>query len=212
MKEVYLVRHGETTSNLTRTWRTPDEQLTEKGLAQAEVVAERVKTLPIERMVVSTSSRTMTTAKIISDATGLPFEGDQLFYEEKTPSSIMGLLHEKTPDNPIEQYIEAALAHAEDPDFRYENEENLYERKMRIGHIFDFLEEHADGKLLIVTHGNILKMMAAHIILGSDCSAKELYLASQRLRTTNTGISKFFKEDDGEWRILIWNDHAHFAE
>lgn len=212
MIEVYLVRHGETTSNVQRTWRTENEQLTETGLAQAEVVAERVHSLPVERIVASTSSRTMTTAKIISDATGLPCEGNPLFYEEKTPTSIMGLLHEKTPENPIEQYIQAALAHAEDPDFRYENEENLYERKVRIGRIFDFLEEHADEKLLIVTHGNILKMMAAYIILGGDCSAKELYLASQRLRTTNTGITKFFKEDEGEWRILIWNDHAHFAE
>ena len=80
------------------------------------------------------------------------------------------------------------------------------------GRIFGFLEEHADEKLLIVTHGNILKMMAAYIILGGDCTAKELYLASQRLRTTNTGITTFFKEEAGEWRILIWNDHAHFAE
>lgn len=212
MKTVYLVRHGETTSNLARTWRTADEQLTDKGIEQAKQVGERVKHLPVDRIVASTASRTMKTAELIAEATGLPVEGDVLFYEEKTPTSIQGLIHEKTPDNPIEQYIQALLEHSEEPDFRYENEENLFERRARIAKMieyFDSLSE--DDRVLVVTHGNILKMLCAYIILGPDCTAKELYLASQRFRTDNTGITQLIYDND-TWRIRIWNDHAHFAE
>lgn len=212
MKSIYLVRHGETTSNLQKTWRTADEQLTEKGIEQGRLVGERVKHLPVDRIVASTSSRTMKTAELIAEVTGLPVEGDALFYEEKTPTSIQGLVHEKTPDNPIEQYIQAILEHSEEPDYRYENEENLFERRARIAKMiehFDGLEE--DDRVLVVTHGNILKMLAAYIILGPECTAKELYCASQRFRTDNTGITQLFYDTD-KWRIRIWNDHAHFAE
>lgn len=212
MKSIYLVRHGETNSNLLKTWRTTDEHLTNNGIEQAKLVGERVKHLPVNRIIASTASRTMKTAELIREATGLPVEGDALFYEEKTPTSIQGLVHEKTPDNPIEQYIQALLKHSEDPDYHYENEENLFERRARIAKIVEYLTAlDENDRILVVTHGNILKMLVAYIMLGSDCTAKELYLASQRLKTANTGITQLIYEND-VWRVLIWNDHAHFAE
>jgi len=210
MKTIYLARHGETTSNTVRTWRTASEDLTENGIGQAHKLAERITELPVTGIVASTASRTMETAEMISEITGLHVTGNPLFYEEKTPTSIQGLLHEKTPENKIEQYIQALLENSENPDFHYEDEENLYERKARIQKIFEYLDD-AEDNLLVITHGNILKMLAAYTILGPDCTAKELYLGSQKFKTANTGITKLIKETDG-WRVLIWNDHAHFAE
>lgn len=211
MKNIYLVRHGETDSNLKPTWRTANESLTENGILQAQQVGKRLATLPIERMVVSTASRTMSTAKEISVETGLEVNEDSLFYEEKTPTSIQGMLHEKKPDNEVEQYIQALLAHSEEVDWHYEDEENLVERKNRIAKIHDYLLAAPENHLLVVTHGNIMKMLAAYITLGPSCTAKDLYLSSQKLKTTNTGITKLIVEE-GEFRILQWNDHAHFAE
>jgi broad specificity phosphatase PhoE len=181
------------------------------GLRQAKQAGVRVSALPIEKMYVSTAERTVKTAEIICENSGLTYEGSALFYEEKTPTSIQGLVHEKNPDNPIEQYIQALLEHSEDPDYRYEDEENLFERKARIEKILTFLTEAPEDNILVVTHGNILKMLAAYIILGPDCTAKELYLCSQRLKTSNTGITLLEYTSD-TWRMLIWNDHEHFAE
>lgn len=210
-KTIYLVRHGETTSNLKQTWRTANESITEAGIKQAKLLGERICGLPIAKIVASTASRTMETAKTIGEVTGHDIEGNKLFYEEKTPTSIQGLVHEKTPDNKIEQYIQGLLEHSEDPDWHFEDEENLWQRRERIKNISSYLKDDAPDNLLVVTHGNILKMLMAYIVLGPECTAKELYLASQRFRTANTGITKLILED-GEWRILIWNDHAHFAE
>lgn len=209
-KTIYLIRHGETTSNLKKTWRTADESLTETGIEQAHKVAKRVASLPVTEIISSTSSRTMKTAEVISNQTGLPFSGEELFYEEKTPTSIQGLVHEKKPDNKIEQYIQALLENSENPDYRYQDEENLFERRARIQKVLSYLENIKSDSLLVVTHGNILKMLMAYIVLGEDCTAKELYLASQKFKTVNTGITQIIFEN-GVWRILIWNDHAHFA-
>jgi len=210
-EKIYLVRHGETTSNLKQTWRTASETLTATGIEQANKAAKRVSSLPIDKMYASTAERTLKTAEIICAHIDLEFEGNELFYEEKTPTSIQGLIHKKNPDNPIEQYIQALLANSEDADFRYEDEENLWERKERIEKILTFLTTAPEANILVVTHGNILKMLAAYIILGQDCTAKELYLCSQRLKTSNTGITLLEYTNDA-WRMLIWNDHEHFAE
>jgi len=210
-KNIFLVRHGETTSNTKRTWRTANEAITERGLEQVRVVAERIKRLKPEVLIASTATRTMETAEMIADATGLQVQGEPLFYEEKTPTSIQGLLYEKKSDNLIEQYIQALLEHSEEPDWRFEDEENLWERKVRIGKILNYLTSLEAERVVAVTHGNILKMLVAYIILGPECTAKELYLSSQKLKTANTGITQLIYEN-GEWRVLIWNDHAHFAE
>ncbi len=209
-KRIYLVRHGETTSNLKPTWRTANESLTDNGIQQAHQAGKRIRHLPIEKIYASTAKRTLHTADIISQESGMPYQEHALFYEEKTPTSIQGLLHEKKPDNPIEQYIQALLEHSEDPEYHYQDEENLFERRERIKNILTFLTDAPEEHILVVTHGNILKMLAAYIILGSDCTAKELYLCSQRLKTSNTGIT-LLEYTANQWRILIWNDHEHFA-
>lgn len=210
-KTIYMVRHGETTSNLEQTWRTANEDLTERGIEQARLVGERIQKLSIDTMVASTSLRTMHTAEIISEVTGLSFEGDPLFYAEKEPTSIQGLRHEKNPDNPIEQYLQALIAHADDPDFHYEDEENLTERKVRVAKMLAKLESMDEESVLVVLNGNIVKLFAAYILLGPEASPKALYLTSEKFKTANTGITKIIC-DKGVWRILIWNDHAHFAE
>jgi len=211
MKRVYLVRHGETTSNLKQTWRTANESLTDMGIEQAHKAAKRVKSLPIDTLYTSTAERAVKTADIICEHTNIPSEATALFYEEKSPTSIQGLLHEHTPDNPIEKYIQALLEHSEDPAYHYEDEENLFERKVRIEKILSFLTEAPQDNILVVTHGNILKMLAAYIVLGPNCTAKELYISSQSLKTSNTGIT-LLEYTSGTWRMLMWNDHEHFAE
>ncbi len=174
-------------------------------------MGERVRKLKVSNIIHSTAERTTVTADVIGSVANLSTTGMALFYEEKTPTSIQGLVHEKTPDNKIEQYIQALLDNSEDPGFHYEDEENLFERRARIEKILSYLESEAEDESLVVTHGNILKMLMAYVILGSECTAKDMYLTSQKFKTANTGITKLILEN-GQWRILIWNDHAHFAE
>jgi alpha-ribazole phosphatase/probable phosphoglycerate mutase len=70
--KLLLVRHGEINSNINRIYagKSP-EMLNEKGISQAEEVAERIKTYyKVSEIYVSPMKRTIQTAKIIADKIG----------------------------------------------------------------------------------------------------------------------------------------------
>ena len=73
---IVLVRHGETASNAQRVLQHPDTPLSERGLAQARRVAERLASTRIAEIVASDYTRALTTAELIRDACGAPLAID----------------------------------------------------------------------------------------------------------------------------------------
>ena len=81
---LHLIRHGETVLTPARKFSGVgplDPVLTEKGRAQAVAVAEAAKKLGAEVLIASPLNRTKETAKIISDATGLTVNFDEIWFE-----------------------------------------------------------------------------------------------------------------------------------
>lgn len=81
---LHLIRHGETILTPDRKFSGVgplDPVLTEKGRAQAVAVAESAKKLGAEVLIASPLNRTKETAKIISDATGLTVNFDEIWFE-----------------------------------------------------------------------------------------------------------------------------------
>lgn len=81
---LHLIRHGETILTPDRKFSGVgplDPALTEKGRAQAVAVAESAKKLGAEVLIASPLNRTKETAKIISDATGLTVNFDEIWFE-----------------------------------------------------------------------------------------------------------------------------------
>ena len=81
---LHLIRHGETVLTPSRKFSGVgplDPVLTETGRAQAVAVAETAKKLSAEVLIASPLNRTKETAKIISDATGLTVNFDELWFE-----------------------------------------------------------------------------------------------------------------------------------
>lgn len=72
---IYFVRHGESEANAAQVFagRT-DSPLTPRGREQAKVVATALRTVPFDRVVASTLSRTADTAAEIAAGRGLPVE------------------------------------------------------------------------------------------------------------------------------------------
>ena len=68
-----LLRHGETEWNLTGRWQGQDANtlLTERGRQQAQVVARRLRSYPIEAIYSSDLSRAFETAEIVGDMLGI---------------------------------------------------------------------------------------------------------------------------------------------
>jgi len=71
---ILLVRHGETAANAARVVQLPDAPLSERGIAQAELLAARLAGLGVAGIVASDHARARVTAERVRDATGAPLE------------------------------------------------------------------------------------------------------------------------------------------
>lgn len=64
--KVYIVRHGQTDSNLAGVYNLLEEDLNENGINQAKVLSEKIKDLDYEIIYCSPLKRTIHTANIIN--------------------------------------------------------------------------------------------------------------------------------------------------
>ena len=79
--KIHLVRHGETPLNAARVLQHPDTPLSERGIAQAARVAERLADAGIAAILTSDYARALATAEAIRAATGAPMEVEPLLRE-----------------------------------------------------------------------------------------------------------------------------------
>ncbi len=211
MKKVYLVRHGETNSNVSRAWQDPEEPLNDTGLAQAEQVADRLRHLKVDRIISSTMPRALQTTEKIVAAQGMPFETSDLFREIKVPTSLIAAPFTEVTETPQQQFIAERVAHASEADWYFEDEENPTDFLLRVKSALAFLTEQSEDTLLVVTHGGFLRCALGYIITEGTCDATDVYRFLKTIKTTNTGIT-VLEFSEGMWTLRVFNDHAHFAE
>jgi broad specificity phosphatase PhoE len=72
--QILLARHGETDSNAARVVQLPEAPLSQRGLAQAARLAERLAALGVAAIVSSDYARARMTAERVREATGAPLE------------------------------------------------------------------------------------------------------------------------------------------
>ncbi|MFH1642544.1 MAG: histidine phosphatase family protein [Nanoarchaeota archaeon] len=212
MKTVYFVRHGESGTNTSDVWVGDSIGLTEKGKQQAEYVASRCTKLPIDVVISSTIPRAKETAEIIKNKITKPIEFSDLFAERKWPTEQLGLPKDDPKSNEIRRIIWDNFS---DPNFRYSDEENFNDLKERIKKAFIFLENRPEEKILVVTHGFVLRMILAHVVMGEELTAIECDQFVDKFHTKNTGLSiiHYGKTDKRtRWHLSVWNDHAHLAD
>ena len=78
---ILLIRHGETASNAARIVQTPDTPLSERGIAQAGLLARRLEAVGVTRILASDLSRASMTAEAVGESTGAPLDFDALLQE-----------------------------------------------------------------------------------------------------------------------------------
>lgn len=69
---IYLIRHGETVCNASRTIQHPDTPLSERGLEQARRLGERLRGVPLTAILCSDYARAHRTAEAVRATTGAP--------------------------------------------------------------------------------------------------------------------------------------------
>lgn len=204
MLQVYLVRHGETIWNAARRIQgQSDSPLTDTGVRQAELVAQRVRSQGITHIITSDLGRTQQTAKIIADACGLKMVTDPRLRELN-----MGVLETRpieslTPEE--EQWRKQMVNGTEGA--RIPEGESMAELGRRMHAALNSCRELPEGsKPLLVSHGMALGCLLS-TLLGLPAHAE------RRLRLRNCSLSRVDYQESpwlaSGWVIESTGDTAH---
>jgi broad specificity phosphatase PhoE len=188
-----LIRHGESIWNQERRIQgNLDPSLSNRGKAQAALLAARLHDRPFAALYTSPLRRALDTAAIIGESTGLiPQSIDGLReirlgeWEGKTAAEIKA-----TSGNLYEHWLDRPLDVSSPPG----GEEVRAFQQRAVGAIERLRRAHIDGNCLIVTHGGVIKVYLCHI-LGLDLN--RLF----RIKADNTAVTE----------ILFTGDTAHLA-
>ena len=171
-------------------------------------MAERLQNLDFTKIIASDYKRTCQTAEPLRQLVDVPFETSALFREEKTPTAWLG---SSEMDERGQQFSHNLIEKADDTTWRMEDAENMRDIYSRIEQSLQLLKDDLKEDILVVSHANFLKQLIGYVLLDGKGTLKEVASFKLTLKTINTGISVIVFEKE-KWRLLTWNDHAHFAE
>jgi probable phosphoglycerate mutase len=188
---VILVRHGETALNAERVMQPAATPLSERGLAQAQAVAQRLaRQGGVGAIVSSDLPRAWCTAEAIAVALELPLQSSALL-QERNFGDLRGRPYDELGFDPL--VMQGAPPGGESaPDFS---------RRMQ-GAFEQMLQLHAGqrGDLVVVTHGLLIRtLLAGPLMLGAD-QLDGLHLA-------NTSLSIFEAAPPYHLRLLNCTRH-----
>jgi len=208
MKNVYFVRHGETAANIENQYSPDDTPLNKRGLIQARTLADRFSRIDVDLIISSGLTRARQTAGAIGKKTGQKVVLSELFREKRFPSKFLG----KTPEDPEVAKIRADIAeHYGDKDWHHSDEENYFDMQDRAVKALAFISERSENDVVVVTHGTYLRMLVLRMMFGNLVPNSYFGSFFNFVLTRNTGITRCMLDDEGKWKMITWNDHAHLG-
>lgn len=211
-KRLYLVRHGETTYNKENRSQPASAPLSAKGCVQSALLARRFRKIAVEKIFSSDMTRALETAQWVAKTTQKLVVVTPLLREMRRPSEVT----EHVFTDPSIQHIrEAMRAHILDREWRYSDEENLFDLCARAREAEMLLRAEYDKNLVVVTHGMFMKMFLCALLLAEDTVAVDMYAKIRwSFYVNNAAITvvEYGSEHGVErWRLRVWNDHAHLG-
>jgi broad specificity phosphatase PhoE len=146
---ILLVRHGETDGNAARILQRPDVPLNERGIHQAERVAERLSACGFVRILCSDLLRARMTAAPLAARSGITIEESPLL-QERNFGDLRGMPYRELPEDPF------------GPDFAPPNGEDWPTFHARVAQAFALIVSkrgNANGTLVVITHGLVLRAL-----------------------------------------------------
>jgi broad specificity phosphatase PhoE len=162
---VYLARHGESDWNAEGRWQgNADRPLTDRGRRQAEELAGRLASVPLDAVYSSDLRRARDTAKAVAVGQGLEVRALPALREVDV-GSWSGL---SRPE--VEERFPEAFSRWRDGGQGWEDGET-YERMTErvVAAVLEIAAAHPDGAVLIVAHGGPIRALHA-VALGLDIS------------------------------------------
>lgn len=164
MIQFYFVRHGETEWNReNRLQGRLDSPLTDKGKLQAKLLGERLASESFTAVVSSTSGRAEQTAKLLIGNRDIPF-----FTDKRLMEIDLGDWQGKTMSEIRECDLSRYDCYYNTPQLlTNEKGETFVDVRERVEEVLiDYEQRFPSGKLLLVTHGVVIKVLLQLICKG----------------------------------------------
>ncbi len=208
-KRVYFVRHGQSVANRDGVLGGKDTVLSETGEEQAERVAERCEYIDFDTLIASDFVRAQQTAAPIAATKNLPIITNPLFGEFFEASEFNGLTEH---DPAVVAYRKERNDNVvTNPAWSYGDGETVRAFMERLEAAKRCLEEIESPSVLVVSHAFFIQGFLSSILLNSFVPSYEWLHAIQTFEHSNTGVS-MLRYSKGKWSVVMFNDHAHFAE
>ncbi len=204
---IFFVRHGQTKCNELGLGQNDYEPLSDNGLKQAEMIARRAKALPIDIIHASPMKRASQTAETIKAAVNKEIIYSELLIEHRLPSLMIGKALESSL---AAQIRKECNLHQDDINWHYSDEENFLEYKARARQALEYLSALPQKNVLVVSHGNFIKMLVLTMTLGDLIKPAVLYTFANKFRLRNTGLT-YCKKTAAGWSVESFNDHRHLG-
>ena len=194
--KIYIARHGQTDWNMElRMQGHTDIPLNETGLAQAEMLAERFKHIPIDKIFSSDLCRASETANIINKHHNV-----EIILDEGLREVSYGHLEGRLASEVADQLTEVrrnckAMPGGEEPDAFLE----------RIRSSMDKVTAESAENILVVAHGCAIRAIECYFLgLSKDC----LFVWG----VGNTAVYCFERSGDSTvFNMIIENDTSHLG-
>lgn len=161
MVTLYITRHGQTEWNVQKRMQGWfDSPLTLQGKQDASALAGRLSTIPFKAAYVSSSGRTVDTAKIICHERRIP-----LFFKHQLKEIDVGEWQGLTADEIKSDFPEQYDAYYNDSSNYYSNEGENFQQVLdrALSVITDIQSDYEDDDhILIVTHAVVKKLLICH--------------------------------------------------
>ncbi|MGH3045242.1 MAG: histidine phosphatase family protein [Gaiellaceae bacterium] len=163
MTTVYLARHGQSDWNAEGRWQgNADRPLTDLGRQQAEELAERLASVPLDAVYSSDLRRARETAESVAARQGLEVQA-RTELREVDVGSWSGL---SRPE--VEERFPAAFARWLDGGHGWDDGESYEAMTDRVvAAVLEIASAHPDGTVLVVAHGGPIRALHA-VALGLD--------------------------------------------
>jgi probable phosphoglycerate mutase len=210
--KVYFVRHGESQFNTTRRHQHKDVPLTEKGIAQADALAQRLKNQPVKHILSSRYERAAQTAAVIGETLDVPVVYSDFLYEVKVPSELAG---KTTRDEETLKINQQLIDNFTKGDWRYSDEETFNDLKTRARAVLSQITKEQHDAMIVVAHARFIRFLLAMIMFGETLKPED-YMGLWCLELSNSGVSvcDYVPENaeynnNNPWRVITINDHSH---
>lgn len=150
---LFVARHGQTTWNAQdRVLGRTDLPLTEEGLRQAAVLAQKAAALQLDMIITSPMLRARQTAAAVGETTGLPVQVDQRLIEQD-----YGIFEG------VSRFDEGFLANKRQFAVRYPGGESMMDVAYRTYSLIEELKQkYPDKNILLVCHGGVCRLIRTY--------------------------------------------------